>query len=253
MAEKITSVVFSAENLNVSFGEQAILDNASLTVHAGEHIGFVGRNGCGKSTFLKVLSGAEETDSGKIMRKRELTTAYLSQVFSLDNTKTVYENILLGATDITNLIKEYESLPHNSDKAHILEDKISRCDGWNLQNRIETVIDAVNTPDPSLQVKNLSGGEKRRVALARAIVAQPELLILDEPTNHLDTDSIEWLEKFISSYKGTVIFVTHDRYFLDNLASRVGRTFSWFVLFLSGELFRLPSRQSQKACHRRKN
>ena len=225
MNENITSVVFSAEKLNISFGEQLILDNASLTVHEGERIGFVGRNGCGKSTFLKILSGTEEADSGKIMRKRELTTAYLPQVFSLDNSKSVYENILLGASHITNLIEEYESLPHDSDKAHILEDTINRCDGWNLQNRIETVVDAVNAPDISLQVKNLSGGEKRRVALARAIVAQPELLILDEPTNHLDTESIEWLEKFISSYKGTVIFVTHDRYFLDNLATRVVELF----------------------------
>ena len=159
------------------------------------------------------------------MRKRDLTVSYLSQEFSLDNSKSVYDNILHGAVHITALINEYENLPHDSDKAHILEDKINRCDGWNLNNRIESVMDAVKTPNPSLLVDKLSGGEKRRVALARTIVAQPDLLILDEPTNHLDTDSIEWLEKFIASYKETVIFVTHDRYFLDNLATRVVELF----------------------------
>ncbi len=221
MVENITPVIFSAENINVSYGEQVVLDNASLTVHTGESIGFVGRNGCGKSTFLKVLSGTEEADSGKVMRKRDLTVSYLSQEFTLDNTKSVYENILSGAARITALINEYESLPHDSNRAHILETQINRCDGWNLENRIKVVMHAVKTVNASFQVDKLSGGEKRRVALAQAIVGQPDLLILDEPTNHLDTDSIEWLEKFIASYKGTVIFVTHDRYFLDNLATRV--------------------------------
>ena len=225
MAENTTPVIFSAENLNVSYGEQTVLDKANLTVHAGECIGFVGRNGCGKSTFLRILSKSDEADSGKIMRKRELTVSYLSQEFSLDNSKNVYDNILHGAAHITALINEYENLSHDSDKAHILESQINRCDGWNLNNRVESVMGAVKTPNPSLQVNKLSGGEKRRVALARTIVAQPDLLILDEPTNHLDTDSIEWLEKFIASYKQTVIFVTHDRYFLDNLATRVVELF----------------------------
>jgi ABC transport system ATP-binding/permease protein len=221
MAENVTPVVFSAENLNVSYGKQVILDNANLTVHARECIGFVGRNGCGKSTFLRVLSGMEEPDSGKVMRKRDLSVSYLPQEFFLDETKTVYDNILFGAAHITALVNEYENLSHDSDKAHILEDQINRCDGWNLKNRIEAVMDAVETPDASLPVDKLSGGEKRRVALARTIVVQPDLLILDEPTNHLDIGSIEWLEKFIASYKGTIIFVTHDRYFLDNLATRI--------------------------------
>ena len=226
MADNITPVIFSAENLNVSYGEQTILDNASLTVHAGECIGFVGRNGCGKSTFLKILSGVEETDSGRIMRRKGLTTSYLSQELSTADSnsidsQSVYEDILSGSAHVTRLIHEYESLPHDSDKAHLLESQINACDGWNLKNRIEAVMDAIKTPDASKCINELSGGEKRRVALARAIVGKPELLILDEPTNHLDTDSIEWLEQYISSYKGTVIFVTHDRYFLDNLATRI--------------------------------
>ena len=221
----ITPVVFSAENLNISYGEQVILCDASLTVHEGECIGFVGRNGCGKSTFLKILNESELPDSGNIMRKKGLSVSYLPQEFSLDNTKTVYDNILIGAQHINELLVEYESLDNNSDRAHIIEEELNRIDGWHLNNRIETVMNAVKAPEKDLLVNNLSGGEKRRVALAKAIVGMPELLILDEPTNHLDTDSIEWLEKFIASYKGTVIFVTHDRYFLDNLASRVVELF----------------------------
>jgi len=225
MAKIITPVVFSAENLNISYGDQVILDNANLTVHKGEKIGFVGRNGCGKSSFLKVLSGLEEAGSGKIMRKKELTVSYLPQEFSLDNSVDVYTNIMSGAEYITSLLKQYESLPNDSQSAHLIEDKINLCNGWNLNNKIEAVMTALKTPPADKRVEYLSGGEKRRVAVAKTIVGQPELLILDEPTNHLDTDSIEWLEKFIASYAGTVIFVTHDRYFLDNLATRTVELF----------------------------
>jgi len=225
MAKIITPVVFSAENLNISYGDQVILDNANLTVHKGEKIGFVGRNGCGKSSFLKVLSGLEEAGSGKIMRKKELTVSYLPQEFSLDNSVDVYTNIMSGAEYITSLLKQYESLPNDSQSAHLIEDKINLCNGWNLNNKIEAVMTALKTPPADKKVEYLSGGEKRRVAVAKTIVGQPELLILDEPTNHLDTDSIEWLEKFIASYAGTVIFVTHDRYFLDNLATRTVELF----------------------------
>jgi len=225
MAKIITPVVFSAENLNISYGDQVILDNANLTVHKGEKIGFVGRNGCGKSSFLKVLSGLEEAGSGKIMRKKELTVSYLPQEFSLDNSVDVYTNIMSGAEYITSLLKQYESLPNDSQLAHLIEDKINLCNGWNLNNKIEAVMTALKTPPADKIVEYLSGGEKRRVAVAKTIVGQPELLILDEPTNHLDTDSIEWLEKFIASYTGTVIFVTHDRYFLDNLATRTVELF----------------------------
>lgn len=221
MAEQINPAVFSADNLCVSFGNQIILRNSSLTVHKDERIGLVGRNGCGKSTFLKIVAELEKPDSGIVMKKRGLTFSYLSQDFALESDKNVYESVLDGASNITSLIKEFENLPSDSKEQHILEDKIKLLDGWNLENKIERVLQAVNAPAPDRLISGLSGGEKRRTALARAIIGEPDLLILDEPTNHLDMDSVEWLEKYIASYKGTVIFVTHDRYFLDNLATRI--------------------------------
>lgn len=221
MADPNTTVVFSADNLCISYSNQLILKNSSLTVYKMERIGLVGRNGCGKSTFLKIVAGLEKPDSGDVLKKKGLTMAYLSQDFSMDISKTVYESILDGASNITSIIEEYENLPANSKEQHILEDKIKKLDGWNLKNKIEKVVLAVNAPEMNRKISELSGGERRRTALARAIIGEPDLLILDEPTNHLDTDSVEWLEKYISSYDGTVIFVTHDRYFLDNLATKV--------------------------------
>ena len=133
----------------------------------------------------------------------------------------MYENILDGAKRIIQLIEEYEYLPHDSNLRHILEEKIIRMDGWDLERKIDLLIKSLHAPEPQRDVATLSGGEKRRVALCRALISQPDLLILDEPTNHLDTDSIEWIENFLADYKGTCIFVTHDRYFLDRIANRI--------------------------------
>jgi len=221
MSSNISEVLLSAQNLCVSFGEQVVLDNASLSVHEGDCIGLVGRNGTGKSTFLKIIAGQNEADSGEVVKRTGLALGYLPQEFLLDFTKTVYENILVGVQDIFNLIKEYESLPYDSDKRHILEEKILRLDGWNLDNRIKIAMQALNAPDGDRYINTLSGGEKRRVALCRAIVSRPDLLILDEPTNHLDTESIEWTEDFLANYSGACLFVTHDRYFLDRIANRI--------------------------------
>ncbi len=221
MANDNTPVIFSAENLNMAYGDQVLLNNASLTVHMGERVGLVGRNGCGKSTFLRIVSETESQDSGGVMRKRDLVTGFLSQEFTLDETKNVYENILDGARHILKMVEEYESLPYDSPKHHDLERKINEIDAWNIDYKVKSVMDGVKTPAADREVKDLSGGEKRRVALAKAIVGSPNLLILDEPTNHLDTESIEWLEKFMAGYKGACIFVTHDRYFLDRLSTRV--------------------------------
>jgi ABC transport system ATP-binding/permease protein len=221
MSNNIRPVIFSAENLSLSVGEQVLLDNASLTVHEGERIGLVGRNGCGKSSFLKIVNGREKSDDGLVMYKKNLTSSYLSQEFLLNPSDTVYKCIKDGAERIEKLIKTYESLPADSNEAHLFESEITRLDGWNVDVRIKKFVNDLNIPPVDKKIDTLSGGEKRRVALARTIVSMPELLILDEPTNHLDTESIEWLESFVSSYYGTVIFVTHDRYFLDKLATRV--------------------------------
>lgn len=221
MAANTTPVILSALELEVHFGEQVILDKASLSVHEGDRIGLVGRNGAGKSTFLKIISGLMPPDSGEVAKKRDLNIGFLSQEFTLDDYKNVYENILDGASLETDLIKEYENTPFDAANKHHLEEKILRLDSWNLEKRINMLIDSLDAPEANRDIKTLSGGEKRRVALCRALISKPDLLILDEPTNHLDTKSIEWLETFLAQYNGTCIFVTHDRYFLDRIANRI--------------------------------
>ena len=221
MAKNVTPVILSALELEVHFGEQIILDKASLSIHEGDRIGLVGRNGAGKSTFLKIISGLFQQDSGEVAKKKDLIVGFLSQEFTLDDYKNVYDNILDGAELEINLIKEYENTPYDAKHKHHLEEKILRLDSWNLEKRINILINSLNAPDGDMDINTLSGGEKRRVALCRALISKPDLLILDEPTNHLDTKSIEWLENFLSQYNGTCIFVTHDRYFLDRIANRI--------------------------------
>ncbi len=234
MSVNITPVILSALELEVHFGEQVILDKASLTVHEGDRIGLVGKNGAGKSTFLKIISGLMPADSGKVAKKKDLVIGFLSQEFTLDDTKNVYDNILDGALPELNLIKQYEHTSFDSPKKHHLEEKILRLDSWNLDKRINILINSLDAPDGERDILSLSGGEKRRVALCRALISKPDLLILDEPTNHLDTKSIEWLENFLSSYNGTCIFVTHDRYFLDRIANRIVELIIGNILFTSG-------------------
>jgi len=221
MDNNVNPVILTAMELEVHYGEQVILNNASLSIHEGDRIGLVGRNGAGKSTFLKIISDVMEPDSGNVAKKKELVVGFLTQEFTLDHSKNVYENVLVGAENILRLIEEYESLSYNSSKRHLMEEKIQLLDGWNLEKKIDQLLQSLNAPNADRDIETLSGGEKRRVALCRSIVAQPDLLILDEPTNHLDTESIEWIEKFLSSYNGTCIFVTHDRYFLDRIANRI--------------------------------
>ncbi len=221
MANYINPVILTALEIQIHFGDQMILDKASLSVHEGDRIGLVGKNGAGKSTFLKIISGLLKPDSGEIAKKKELVTGFLSQEFSLDDSKNVYQNILDGASSISSLLDQYVNTSFDSPHKIVLEEKIRRIDGWNLDKRIDLLIRSLNAPQAEKEITNLSGGEKRRVALCRALIAQPDLLILDEPTNHLDTNSIEWIENFLSSYNGTCIFVTHDRYFLDRIANRI--------------------------------
>lgn len=221
MSNNVSPVIISAKDIEMHFGENILLDKANLTVHEGDRIGLVGRNGSGKSTFLKIMAGELEPDLGEVARRKELALAYLPQDITLDSNKTVFENILDGAKGIFDLIKEYETLPVQSDKRHFLEEKILSLDGWNIENRIKILMQSLNVPDGDRHVDYLSGGERRRIAICRALVSNPDFLILDEPTNHLDTESIEWTEDFLASYSGTCLFVTHDRYFLDRIANRI--------------------------------
>ncbi len=221
MAENVTPVILTAMELSLSFGAQIILDNTSLSIHEGDRIGLVGRNGAGKSTFLKIISNLINPDSGKVAKKKDMNIGFLTQDFTLNNSKTVFENIMDGAESIQNLIRKYENTPYDSPKKELLEIEIAEKDAWNLDKQISVLMKALTTPDGERNVALLSGGEKRRVALCRALISKPELLILDEPTNHLDTESIEWIENFLAGYRGTCIFVTHDRYFLDRIANRI--------------------------------
>lgn len=221
MSINVKPAILTATDLCVEYGEQTVLDRASLSVHAHDRIGLVGRNGAGKSTFLKIISGLLKPDSGSVAMQKDLIISFLPQEFTLDESKTVAENVRSGAASILNLISEYENADPGSDYKHELSDKIMHYNGWDLERKIEMLISSLHAPEKERIVAALSGGEKRRVALCRTLISEPDILILDEPTNHLDTGSIEWIENFLSDYRGACIFVTHDRYFLDRIANRI--------------------------------
>ena len=226
-----TPSLLSANELSLAFGHQHLLDGVTLAVAPGEKVGLVGRNGCGKTSLLKILAGEMQPDAGDIFRRRGLRIGYLPQDFELDGTKTVRQNIEAGAADLLGWLQRYESGAGSEAELGELLHLIEHADGWNLQARIKAEADALGVPPLDALVGPLSGGEKRRVALCRALAAQPDLLLLDEPTNHLDAETIRWLEECLRGFPGAVIFVTHDRYFLDVIATRIievadGRAFS---------------------------
>ena len=225
------STILTATEITVSYGDRTVLDAATLAIEEGDRIGLVGRNGCGKTTFLRILAGLQSPDSGDVSRRRELVVSYLPQDFMLDPVKNVLENIRDGAKPVLDLIAEFESLPHDSKRHVELEHRIQSLEGWSLDRRIETAMAHLNCPAGDRRIDTLSGGEKRRVAMCRALVSDPDLLILDEPTNHLDPESIEWVAEFLDEFHGSFLVVTHDRYFLDRVAKRMvelsdGRFFS---------------------------
>lgn len=221
MSENVAPVILTAQDLELHYGQHVILDKATLSIHEGDRIGLIGRNGAGKSSFLKIIAGVMPSDYGNVAKRKDLVIGFLSQEFTLYEDASVYHNIITGAERIIELINKYENLSYDSKHRSVLEEQITLLDGWNLDNNITRLIKELHAPGKDLLVKNLSGGEKRRVALCRALIAKPDLLILDEPTNHLDTDSIEYIEEYLANYSGTCIFVTHDRYFLDRIANRI--------------------------------
>jgi len=225
------SSLLSANEIRLSYGYQTLLDGVTLAVSPGEKVGLVGRNGCGKTSLLKILTGEQKADSGEISLRRALRVGYLPQEFELNPELSVQENIASGAADVVEAIRRYENGEGSEAELADLLHLIDHVDGWNLDARIKATATALGTPPLEAAVGPLSGGEKRRVALCRALVCQPDLLLLDEPTNHLDAESIRWLEDCLRAFPGAVIFVTHDRYFLDVIATRIieidqGRAFS---------------------------
>jgi len=221
MANESLSAILTATDLVVRYNEQVVLDHASLTICERDRIGMVGRNGSGKSTFLRILTGGQQPDAGTIARRRDLVVGYLPQEFALDPQKDVLGNIMAGAQHVTDSIQEFESLPAESKRHAELESRIQRLDGWGLDHRVKMAMSHLNVPEGDRAIDGLSGGEKRRVAMCRAIISRPDLLVLDEPTNHLDPESIDWVGNFLENYPGACLVVTHDRSFLDRITSTI--------------------------------
>jgi len=213
--------LLSANELRLAYGHQTLLDGVTLAVAAGEKVGLVGRNGCGKTSLLKIIADENKADSGDISKRRGLRIGYLPQEFEIDPALSVYDNIAAGAADVVEAITRYENGDGTETELDELLTLIEQANGWDLDARIDALSNALGTPPLKAETGPLSGGEKRRVALCRALASQPDLLLLDEPTNHLDSESIRWLEDFLKTYTGAVIFVTHDRYFLNVIATRI--------------------------------
>lgn len=228
---QLGEMIIAVKDLTKSYGDREILKPMSFTVHRNARIGVLGANGCGKSTFLRILAGADKEHGGTVKHAPNLRIGYLPQEPELDPTKTVRENIEVGLGYARSLLEEYnqvterlssetdpEKLDRLLQKLSSLGERIEILGGWELEHQLELAMEALRVPPGDSAVTHLSGGERRRVALCRELIAHPDLLVLDEPTNHLDASSVEWLEYFIENYQGTVIMVTHDRYFLDNVA-----------------------------------
>ena len=239
-------IIFSMVGVSKTFTNQKkVLNNIYLSFFYGAKIGIIGLNGSGKSTLMKIIAGLDKNFQGEVVFSPGYTVGYLEQEPQLDDSKTVREVVEEGCAATVALLKEYEQInqqlcePMDDDTmARLIErqgelyEQIDHASGWELDSVLERAMDALRCPDPDQSVKVLSGGERRRVALCRLLLQQPDVLLLDEPTNHLDAESIDWLEQHLQQYKGTVIAVTHDRYFLDNVAGWIleldrGRGIPW--------------------------
>ncbi len=208
-----------------------ILRDISLSFFPGAKIGVLGLNGAGKSTLLRIMGGIDSNFDGEARPQSDIRIGHLAQEPDLDPAKTVRQIVAEGVSDTMELMDRFNVISErfaepmdDDDMARLLEeqgqlqDKIDACNGWELDRKLERAADALRLPDWAANVENLSGGERRRVALCRLLLSEPDMLLLDEPTNHLDAESVAWLERFLEEYPGTVVAVTHDRYFLDNVA-----------------------------------
>ena len=216
------------DRLELAYGHWPLLDGASLVIEAGERIGLIGRNGTGKSSLLKVIAGINPPDAGDVWRKPALKLAYVPQEPQFEPGHTVFEAVAEGVGEAQRLLAEYHAAAHRVAEGDMdafedlerLSHELEIHDAWRLNSRVEETLQRLGL-DADREVDTLSGGQKKRVALARALVTDPELLLLDEPTNHLDFAAIEWLESLLNDFKGALLFITHDRRFLDNVANRI--------------------------------
>ncbi len=225
-------IIFSMVGVSKTFPpHKRVLNNIYLSFFYGAKIGILGLNGSGKSTLMKIIAGVEKSFQGEVVFSPGYSVGYLEQEPQLDETKTVKQIVEEGVQEVVDLLREYEEVnakfaePMSDDEMNKLierqgelTDSIEHKDGWNLDSKLERAMDALRCPEPDMPIKVLSGGERRRVALCRLLLKQPDVLLLDEPTNHLDAESVQWLEMHLQQYPGTVIAITHDRYFLDNVA-----------------------------------
>lgn len=215
--------IFSLNNLSKTWpGGKKLFDDINLSFLPNAKIGIVGINGSGKSTFLKILSEIDQEFGGEIIKAEGIKIGYLSQEPELDNSKNVIENVSVGAQEKIDLLKKYNDLSMNysediADELAKLQEEIETKDLWDLDSKINQAMEALRCPDSEKDIDSLSGGEKRRVAICKLLLEEPDLLLLDEPTNHLDSETVAWLENYLQNYQGTVILITHDRYFLDNI------------------------------------
>ena len=225
-------IIFSMVNVSKTIPPQKqVLKNIYLSFYYGAKIGVLGLNGAGKSTLLKIIAGVDKSFQGEVVFAPGYSVGYLPQEPQLDDNLTVKDVVSQGVQEVVDILKEYEEVnmkfaePMSDDEMNKLIERqgeltelIDQHDAWELDNKLERAMDALRCPEGDTPVRNLSGGERRRVALCRLLLSEPDILLLDEPTNHLDAESVEWLEMHLRQYKGTVIAVTHDRYFLDNVA-----------------------------------
>ncbi len=221
--------LISLSKAQLAFGHVALLDHADFSLEAGERVGLIGRNGTGKSSLLRIIAGVFPLDDGLLTKQQNLRIAYVEQEPVFNPELSVFDAVAEGVQEVSRLLSEYDALAAQlggadddavMDKMQQIQLQLDVMDGWNLNNRVETTLHRLSL-DPTNILNTLSGGMKKRVALARALVAAPDVLILDEPTNHLDFTSIVWLEELLRDFKGSVLFITHDRRFLDNVATRI--------------------------------
>ncbi len=224
--------IISLENVGKNYGVKPLFDNATIGLEDTDKIGIIGANGSGKTTFLRVIAGIETPDAGKITRAQGKTLAYLPQNPPIDEEKTVLEMIFEASSDAMEKLLEYETACNDLatrggidtkllEKISDLQHELETSGAWEIETNARAVLTKLGILDTSAKMRTLSGGQRKRVALAHALIVKPDILILDEPTNHLDADTIEWLEKYLARYTGTLLLVTHDRYFLDRVTNRI--------------------------------